>query len=573
METHISGKKADGIIRKHGFDHSFRVEATGFSGGIWLLWKGNLRVDVLAVSNQFIHVNCEERESEFVGCVTFVYASPMIGMRNLLWNQLEALCHADGRPWLLGGDFNAIVSESERMGARLEEMEYVICLDRCLVNTTWHDIWSDSFVQHLPRLGSDHHPISVNTVDRHTRRDHTNFKYMTAWQSDDSFKAIWNKETFGHIGQRKRSCPRGRFEKILATELEKLVCSVIIEEVREAIFDMGPLKAPGADGLHAMFYQKNWDVVGRSVVQFFRPISLCSVTYKTLSKVIVNRLKPLLPSWVSLHRWNEIWLSRRGPDLSHLFFADDLVIFAEATFNQMEVIRDVLQWFFEASGHKVNATKTQLFFSKNTSPDICSDIVGSFGFSEVQDLGRYLGVPLLHRRVNKVTYGYIIEKSTWLPSSVCLEVEKLIQGFVWGHPANHRGVNLVSWDDMKEPIDKGGLGFRSLLSQNCAFLMKVGFQLISEDDKLWVRVLRAPLALLGVTLTPCPVASFVTADGDWDILRLRNILPEECVHRILGMLPPRAQLGADRIIWKEAAHVNAKGKKFIAEPISFDSNS
>jgi len=38
LETHISGTRADTVCRKLGFQGCFRVEAQGFSGGIWLLW-------------------------------------------------------------------------------------------------------------------------------------------------------------------------------------------------------------------------------------------------------------------------------------------------------------------------------------------------------------------------------------------------------------------------------------------------------------------------------------------------------------------------------------------------------
>ncbi|KAL5740040.1 hypothetical protein ACOSQ2_029220 [Xanthoceras sorbifolium] len=103
-------------------------------------------------------------------------------------------------------------------------------------------------------------------------------------------------------------------------------------EVRAAVFDMGPNKAPGPDGFHALFFQKFWNVVGEdvssvclkflnggcSVEEFnatnvvlipkvknpermtdFRPISLCSVIYKTVSKVMANRLKEILPHIIS----------------------------------------------------------------------------------------------------------------------------------------------------------------------------------------------------------------------------------------------------------------------------------
>ena len=46
-ELRISGIKADDFIRLSGYDHSHRVEAVGFSDGIWLLWRAGLDVTIL----------------------------------------------------------------------------------------------------------------------------------------------------------------------------------------------------------------------------------------------------------------------------------------------------------------------------------------------------------------------------------------------------------------------------------------------------------------------------------------------------------------------------------------------
>ena len=105
-----------------------------------------------------------------------------------------------------------------------------------------------------------------------------------------------------------------------------------MEEVECAIKYMALLKTPGPDRMPPLFYQTYWIDIGidvshavlsclnsRSIlksinhtfitlipkvqnperVSNFRPISLCSVIYKIVSKVIANRLKPLLDSIVS----------------------------------------------------------------------------------------------------------------------------------------------------------------------------------------------------------------------------------------------------------------------------------
>ena len=100
-------------------------------------------------------------------------------------------------------------------------------------------------------------------------------------------------------------------------------------EIKEAVFAIHPEKAPGPDGMTSLFYQRFWNVIGKDIVSTvqdffatgeldermnqtniclipktersksmteFRPISLCNVSYKVISKAMSARLKHVLPN-------------------------------------------------------------------------------------------------------------------------------------------------------------------------------------------------------------------------------------------------------------------------------------
>jgi hypothetical protein len=113
---------------------------------------------------------------------------------------------------------------------------------------------------------------------------------------------------------------------------ERLMLEFTDKEISDALFQIGPLKAPGLDGFPARFFQCNWGVLKEenipAVKEFFRtgimpkgvndatvvlipkvdlptkvtdlrPISLCNVVYKVLAKCLVNRLRPILDELIS----------------------------------------------------------------------------------------------------------------------------------------------------------------------------------------------------------------------------------------------------------------------------------
>lgn len=80
-------------------------------------------------------------------------------------------------------------------------------------------------------------------------------------------------------------------------------------------------------------------------------------------------------------------------------FADDVLLFAEASEDQILLIKHILSIFCRSSGQKVSEEKTRIF-SPNVDRSLKQSISNLFKFQVTYDLGKYLGVPLLHSRVN-----------------------------------------------------------------------------------------------------------------------------------------------------------------------------
>jgi hypothetical protein len=96
-----------------------------------------------------------------------------------------------------------------------------------------------------------------------------------------------------------------------------------------------------------------------------------------------------------------------GTRLSHIFFAYDSLLFCRATFPEWINLTQLLRVYELASGQKLNANKTSIFFSKNTRKEFKAFIRSSVGLSTTSCYEKYLGLPSLVGRSKISTFAGI----------------------------------------------------------------------------------------------------------------------------------------------------------------------
>jgi hypothetical protein len=97
--------------------------------------------------------------------------------------------------------------------------------------------------------------------------------------------------------------------------------------------------------------------------------------------------------------------TRRGTKISHLFFADDSLLFCRSSIVEWARIQEILEIYETASGQKLNREKTSIFFSKNTKREAKEFILGTAGVSSSAHYEKYLGLPALIGRAKVSSFS------------------------------------------------------------------------------------------------------------------------------------------------------------------------
>ncbi|VFQ94140.1 unnamed protein product [Cuscuta campestris] len=202
--------------------------------------------------------------------------------------------------------------------------------------------------------------------------------------------------------------------------------------------------------------------------------------------------------------------------ITHLAFADDLMLFSRGDLPSVQVLMDCLEHFSSVSGLVLSPTKSNIFLAGKYR-DTSHDILGLVSFPRGQLPVRYLGLPLASHRISEADYAPLFKTvegflSKWKTMKISyagkLElIRAVIQGvqsfwlqafpvqkyvrdritshcrdFLWGSK-----FAKVAWSDICKPKIEGGLGLKDAGNWNDALLCKHLWNLAAKKDSLWVR--------------------------------------------------------------------------------------
>lgn len=78
--------------------------------------------------------------------------------------------------------------------------------------------------------------------------------------------------------------------------------------------------------------------------------------------ICIDKPSHIIAEAINKKDWSPMKVGRNGPEVSHLMFADDLLLFSEASKNHAEKVMECISKFCKMFGQKVSSEKTSIFF-------------------------------------------------------------------------------------------------------------------------------------------------------------------------------------------------------------------
>ncbi|GJX74060.1 RNA-directed DNA polymerase, eukaryota, reverse transcriptase zinc-binding domain protein [Tanacetum coccineum] len=145
--------------------------------------------------------------------------------------------------------------------------------------------------------------------------------------------------------------------------------------------------------------------------------------------------------------------------LSHVCFADDLVMFSYGDKESVMVLKEATKDFGSISGLLLNYNKSTIIFGSMTEEEK-QRILSFVPFRVEKLLVKYLGVPLTSKRIESIHVNWT--SVFLLPQAVINDINKILKGFLSNQGELSKGKAKVDWKIIYSPKCEGGLGLKDL---------------------------------------------------------------------------------------------------------------
>ncbi|XP_028548566.1 uncharacterized protein LOC114579055 [Dendrobium catenatum] len=359
------------------------------------------------------------------------------------------------------------------------------------------------------------------------------------------------------MGNLERDCIVTGWPNILnaiTSESVKLLdAEFTMEEVEKVISNLGRNISIGNDGISYSFITGYWKIIAHDIREaIFQFISMGKMNNKWKETLIVlipkvqNLIEaksgfrqgcPLSPYLFILcsqpisnnlhYNGNNLGIkvAALAPKISHLLYADDVLLFFEANIEQVKVLKRIIVDYCSWIGLSVNVKKTAIMFGKSVNIAKKKSLSKILNYKVVQEM-KYLGINLYLRRLISSDFLFLLEMalakiSSWgnkffsLPGRIVLvksvllaipifyvshsltpinilkKLEKICREFIWKKADNDDRMHYISWEVLCKPFAEGRAGLLSPVAMMGPLRSKYAWEFLKESNSLLYRTLRA----------------------------------------------------------------------------------
>jgi hypothetical protein len=208
-------------------------------------------------------------------------------------------------------------------------------------------------------------------------------------------------------------------------------------------------------------------------------------------------------------------LGPRALPIAKLFYADDVLLFCRAKIGEVDMLLNYVDKYCQCSGQSINVKKSGIFASKGVHHQFLLQVKNQWGYKQLLNGIKYLGVPLFLSRNKSMDFAYVKEKleartSTWksknlswmgwatliksvaqacpmyamstskFPKKLCNDLDAVVRKFWWSpRKEGNKCYSPLAWSELCKPLSFGGLGFQSFENFNEAMIAKLAWWVLS----------------------------------------------------------------------------------------------